>query len=252
MLMLHGIYGAGRNWATIAKQVIARRPEWGVLLVDLRLHGGSQDIPGPHTLEAAAADVDELMRGLDTDPSAVLGHSFGGKVVLAYARDHGSELRQVWVIDSTLEVKEPRGSAWRVMEVVHSLPPDFQSREQFVAAFAEHGYERGVGQWLAMNLERGENGRLGWRLDWAGIEEMLRDYFRTDVWDVVEEPPGRMEVHVVRATDSNAIDSSDVARIVAAGQHTGRTFLHQVQGGHWVNTDNPDAIVDLLVDHLPR
>jgi esterase len=252
MLMLHGIYGAGRNWATIARQLVEQRPEWGVLLVDLRLHGGSRDVPGPHTLEAAAADVGALMSGIGADASAVLGHSFGGKVALAFARDHGEGLQQVWVIDSTLELKEPQGSAWRVIDVVRSLPPEFGSREEFVAAFAEHGYDRGVGQWLAMNLERTEEGRLRWRLDWEGVEQMLRDYFRSDVWGVIEEPPAGVEVHIARATESNAIDSSDVARILEAGSHNGRTFLHQVPGGHWVNTESPGAIVDLLVEHLPR
>ena len=36
LLMLHGIYGSGRNWGTIARRLVEARPEWGVLLVDLR------------------------------------------------------------------------------------------------------------------------------------------------------------------------------------------------------------------------
>ena len=31
----------------------------------------------------------------------------------------------------------------------------------------------------------------------------------------------------------------------------GRTFLHTVAGGHWVNSDNPGAIQKLLVQMLP-
>ena len=37
IVLLHGIYGRGRNWAAIARGLAARRPEWAAALVDLRL-----------------------------------------------------------------------------------------------------------------------------------------------------------------------------------------------------------------------
>lgn len=246
LLVLHGIYGSGRNWGSIARRVVEARPAWGVLLVDLRMHGGSQGFPPPHTLEATAADVDALVEHLDFHAAAVLGHSFGGKVALMYAAHHAEGLRQAWVVDSTLEVREPSGSAWRIIDIVRSLPEEFSSRDELVDGLETHGYPRPLGQWLAMNLERGEGG-FRWRLDWDGIEEMLRDYFRTDLWAVVETPPPGVEVHVVKATGSEALDAGDVARIESAGE---RTFLHRVEGGHWINTENPDAVVDLLVERL--
>ena len=60
MFVLHGIYGAGRNWASIARRFVQRRNEWGIVLVDLRLHAGSQGFPPPHTLAACAADLARL------------------------------------------------------------------------------------------------------------------------------------------------------------------------------------------------
>ena len=44
---LHGIYGRGRNWAAIARGLVARRPEWAAALVDLRLHGASPAFDPP-------------------------------------------------------------------------------------------------------------------------------------------------------------------------------------------------------------
>jgi esterase len=52
--------------------------------VDLRLHGGSTGFEPPHTLGAAADDVDRLVEHLDFHAAAVMGHSFGGKVALLY------------------------------------------------------------------------------------------------------------------------------------------------------------------------
>jgi esterase len=250
LLVLHGIYGTGRNWASLARRLVEARPEWGVALVDLRLHGASRDFEPPHTLAAAAADVDRLVEHLELHAAAVLGHSFGGKVALVYANRHAAELRQVWVIDSTIEVREPSGSAWRVIEIVRSLPDRFASRDELVDAMERHGYARPLGSWLAMNLERdGESFR--WRLDWDGVEQMLRSYFSTDVWPAIERPAGEAEVHIVKATRSDAIDEGAAERIDRAARAGGGVHLHRVEGGHWLNTENPEGLLALLTGRLP-
>ncbi|MEO5821321.1 MAG: alpha/beta fold hydrolase, partial [Vicinamibacteraceae bacterium] len=85
LVLLHGIYGRGRNWAAIARGLAARRPEWAAALVDLRLHGSSPSFTPPHTVAACAADVRALIAQADwpAPADAVVGHSFGGKVALS-------------------------------------------------------------------------------------------------------------------------------------------------------------------------
>ncbi|HEU0302580.1 MAG TPA: alpha/beta hydrolase [Longimicrobium sp.] len=250
LLMLHGIYGSGRNWGTIARRLAEARPEWGVLLVDLRNHGQSRGFAPPHTLAASAADVDRLVEHLDFHAAAVMGHSFGGKVALVYAQHHGQELRQVWVMDSTLAVREPEGSAWRIIEVVRALPTEFATRAEAVEAIKAAGYDEGLAQWLTINLEPAE-GRYRWRIDWDVMEEMLRDYFRTDLWEVLVHPPAEVEIHVVKATQSSSLDEEAERRVEMAGTANGRVFLHGLEGGHWINTDNPEGVTELLRAHLP-
>src|SRR3954463_15260583 len=115
LLVLHGIYGAGRNWGSIARRLVEARPEWGAVLVDLRNHGQSRGFPGPHTIAAAAADVDRLGEHLDPRAAAGLAPSLGGRVALPYAQRHGEERRRAWVVDSTLAVHEPQGTAWEMI-----------------------------------------------------------------------------------------------------------------------------------------
>src|SRR5687767_7195487 len=82
LLLTHGIYGAGTNWRAIARKLVDQRADWGVVLVDLRLHGRSEPGTPPHTVDACADDVRNLIEH-ELGPIAALGgHSFGGKVVL--------------------------------------------------------------------------------------------------------------------------------------------------------------------------
>jgi pimeloyl-ACP methyl ester carboxylesterase len=250
LLVLHGIYGRGRNWTTIARHVVAARADWSCLLLDLRAHGASPTMAPPHTVAAAAGDVGAFEDATGWHASAVAGHSFGGKVALAHAATGRDRLQQVWVIDSTPETREPSGSAWRLIEVVRSLPPSFVSRAEAASGIEASGYSRSVAVWMASNLEHRE-GRYHWRLDYAVMESLLRDFFQTDLWQVVEAPPEDMEIHFVKASASSVLSEDGCRRIEAAGRASGRVFLHRVEGGHWLTTDNPAAILALLGRHLP-
>lgn len=248
LLMLHGIYGAGRNWGQVARRVARRRDDWGALLVDLRQHGDSQGFPPPHTIAAAAQDLVHLVRSSGLRAAAVLGHSFGGKVALRYAREEPPDLEQVWVVDSIPESRAPEGSAWEMLGALRRVPHAYESRDDAIEALAGQGIAPPVAQWMVTNLEW-RDGRYQWRIDFDDMEALLRDFFDTDLWSVVEEPPPGVAVHFVRATQS-AVMAQSVARIRAAGERT-RVTVHDVEGGHWLNADNPDALVDLLVRELP-
>lgn len=80
---------------------------WSVLPLDLRNHGKSaqQAFPPPHTVASAAADIVALVQQQfdSRGPNVIMGHSLGGKVVLAYLRQlaaqHSPSIQlpnQVW------------------------------------------------------------------------------------------------------------------------------------------------------------
>jgi pimeloyl-ACP methyl ester carboxylesterase len=246
--VLHGIFGAGRNWATVARKLVAVRPDWGALLVDLRQHGASQGFDPPHTIASAAADLDRLAEAAGKPAAAVLGHSFGGKVALQWAATRPSGLSQVWVIDSTPEAGTPAGSAWQMLGVVQSLPDTFESRRAGIEALVDNGVARPVAEWMATNLER-HGDRLKWRFDPHSLEQLLRDFFDTDLWSVVEAPPPGISIHFVRASQSSVLSPRAITRIQSAAAN-GATALHVLEGGHWLNADNPDGIVRLLAGFL--
>ncbi|HEX9106261.1 MAG TPA: alpha/beta hydrolase [Longimicrobiales bacterium] len=270
LYVLHGIFGAGRNWASIVRRVGRARPEWGGVLVDLREHGRSRGFPPPHTLAAAAGDLAALVQATGLPASAVLGHSFGGKVALLFAREHAlaAGTRHLWIVDSLpAPVPSPRGSAWEMLGLLRRNPGPFATRADAVAALEAQGVANGVAQWISSNLEplpgdaarqdaggaaghAGASGPLGWRLDLDAIEALLRDFFATDLWDVVEDPPDGLRIDFLKAEGSDVMPEPVVQRIEEIGRANARVQLHKLEGGHWLNADNPAGVEEVLVKNL--
>lgn len=247
LALTHGIYGAGSNWRSIARRINERRPEWGVVLVDLRQHGRSDPGEPPHTIAACADDLRALLAELG-DVRAIAGHSFGGKVALA---TRGRvEVDQTWVLDASPSSRRDAATApdnlvLRVLDFLERAPRTWATRDDFVAAVAEDGHDVGLARWLAMNLVPDPAGALVLRLDLAAVREMLADYYATDLWDALEAPGAPVEVVV--AERSPTVSAADRGRLAAAPPHV---HVHHVTAGHWLHIDAPAIVVDLFTSHL--
>jgi esterase len=251
MLFLHGILGSGANWRTFARQIVAARPTWGGVLVDLRLHGESQGMAPPHTVAAAARDVAELAATLPGPVRGVLAHSFGGKVALSYARDHGASLDELIIVDATPGPRpDGRGSesTRHIVELLTTLPPELADRSAFTSWIEERGVSRPIAMWLAMNVRPiAGTSRYTFRVDVAGIRAMLEDYFASDLWPVLESPPGHVRTTLVIGGRSDVVDAADRARAAACPRATVRVIP---EAGHWVHADAPDALRDVVLAQL--
>ena len=258
LVLTHGIFGAGGNWRSVARAVIGRRPAWSALLVDLRHHGRSDAGEPPHTVAACAADLAALL-GSDTGGPpvrAALGHSFGGKVVMAL-RGGGADLAQTWVLDSTPSARAGNWDATDndvrdVWSHLVALDRTWTKRDDFTAAIRERGVSAGVAAWLAMNLAPTTDGEPGLRLrlDLPAIRTLLLDYYATDLWPALTDPALAGDVHVVVAARSRAFDDADRARLTALPA-AARVHTHFLDTGHWLHLDATAALVDLVATHLP-
>jgi pimeloyl-ACP methyl ester carboxylesterase len=253
-VFLHGILGSGANWRSFARQIVNARPEWGALLVDLRLHGDSQGFAPPHTVDAAAIDVVDALAGEGLSAAAVLGHSFGGKVALALADRlgrAGSPLEHLYVVDSTPGARpDGRGSSGvrHIVELLTELPSEFPDRNAFTAWIESRGVSRPVAMWLAMNVRPiPGTTRFVFRIDVAAVRSMMADYFELDLWPVVEHPePGR-STHIVTGGASEVVDDADLAR----ARGCPRTTVDVIpDAGHWVHVDAPEALLAIVLGYV--
>ena len=268
-VFLHGILGSGANWRGFAKRLLESLPDTEAWLVDLRLHGRSTGFAAPHTVEACAKDLAELVaarrgpngssgpNGPSRPVTRVLGHSFGGKVALAYAKTN-PELHRVFVVDSNPGPRPSgRGSetTLKVIELLGAAPPSYASREAFAAHFRAEGLEPGIVAWLGMNLVAGPNGEgFVFRIDLRAVHELLDDYLFRDLFPVVENPiQGSPTKFVFFAGElSQTLDDDARARLREdARAMPDRVALEVIPGaGHWVHVDAPDALRKAIEAHL--
>ena len=250
VLFLHGIFGSGANWRTFARRWVERDPSWGAELVDLRMHGASQNLPPPHTVQRAAQDLLELE--LPGSVEAVVGHSFGGKVALAYVDARRGDLSRAVILDSTPGARPDHRGSESTLEVLAFLERvgAQPNRDAFITRAQEAGISLGIAQWLAMNLERrGESMVL--KLDLEAIRSLLNDYFRIDLWKTLERPPGRVHFDIVLGGRSTVFDASERARLNAiVTAHPDRVRVTELpHAGHWVHVDDPEGVAKVLLEN---
>lgn len=93
LVIAHGLFGSGRNWGVIARNLAVRRD---VLAVDMRNHGASfrADTQSYADMAGDLAAVVASVGGAD-----VLGHSMGGKAAMQLALTNGALVRRLVVAD---------------------------------------------------------------------------------------------------------------------------------------------------------
>lgn len=252
-MVLHGVFGMGTNFRTIAQRVAQRSPGWGFVLVDLRAHGASQGFSPPHDLAIAAHDLVELRASLARPVRAIVGHSFGGKVALQSLAEQPSWADAAFILDSDPSAAPPLVDATsvvvRVLEALEEVDGPIARREDFQEHLRAKGFTEGIVQWLAMNVRR-EGDAYKLRLDLPAIRSMLLDYRSKDLWPVFAES-ARTSFHVVVAGHASALAEASRAKLDAVAAASANVRVHTLpEAGHWVHVDAPEEIITIVSDGL--
>lgn len=119
VLCVHGMTSSRKAWMRLAQRLDGR---YRVAAYDQRGHGDSAETRGPMTLARGVDDLGTVVRALGADVLALVGHSWGGAIViLAGARDGA---RKVVAIDPILRVMPGtwRGDYLADAEALFALP----------------------------------------------------------------------------------------------------------------------------------
>lgn len=168
IVFLHGLFGQGRNFSTIAKALL---PEATSELIDLPNHGRSAWTDEVGYLAIADLVADHLrQRPADQLPVHVVGHSMGGKVAMVLALRHPDLVDRLVVVDISPVASDDMGQFEYLLGALASLELDsIERRAQAEASLSEKIRNVGVRSFLLQNLRR--DGDV-WR--WQANLELLR------------------------------------------------------------------------------
>ena len=233
VLILHGLFGSGRNWQTVAHRLAG---SFRVVTPDLRNHGES---PHAGTMSYAdmAGDVAALAERLDLGPVTLIGHSMGGKVAMHFALARPSQTRRLLVVDVAPVTYAHDFNP--IVEGMLSLPvARLTSRDEADAFLASRVRSAPLRQFLLQNLVRDGAG-YRWRL---GLAEIAANMPRLLGFD----EPGT-GAHYDGSTLFLAGERSDYIRLQdrteACARFPNARFEAVPGAGHWVHVEQTDLFM---------
>ncbi len=252
VVFVHGLFGQGKNWTTIAK---ALADGHRVALVDLPNHGHS-----PWTDRVDYVDMAELLAAeLEHlgEPVTLVGHSMGGKVAMQLALRRPELLRALVVVDispseypvsggRTEDPDEEASPFAGYIAAMQALDLDaLEKRDDADRALREAVPSPMVRSFLLQSLVReglGAGGGWRWRLNLDLLErdlEALRGF--------PEPPPGATfdgPVLWIAGANSHYVLPEDRSGMDAL--FPGTRLVRIKNAGHWVHSEQPEIFVETL------
>ncbi|WP_225753265.1 alpha/beta fold hydrolase [Actinotalea sp. Marseille-Q4924] len=239
VVFLHGLFGQGRNFAQIAKDL---QPEARSLLVDLPNHGRSAWTERFDYVEIADLVAEHLAAGFAADgPVHVVGHSMGGKVAMVLALRHPHLVDRLVVVDIAPASGGSLGEFEHLLDSLVALDlSTITRRGDADEQLAERVDDARVRGFLLQNLRPDGDG-FRWRANLGLLRRELPAIGGfPDVGDATFDHP----VLWVAGERSPYVrdEHGSVMRALFP-----RTTLVTVRGaGHWVHSEQPEVFVSAL------
>jgi pimeloyl-ACP methyl ester carboxylesterase len=240
VVILHGLFGSGRNWASIAQQLAGAHR---VLALDARNHGAS---PWAETMSYAemAEDVLATLSARGIARARLVGHSMGGKTAMLAALRHPEAVDRLVVVDvAPVAHESPFGAYIAAMRGADLAGVSRRGDvDRQLAAAVPSAAERAF---LLQNLVF-EEGTARWRIN---LDALARAH--PELASFPDPPPGRpysgptLFVAGARSTSVRPEDEPAIRRLFPGG-----TIERIAGAGHWLHAEAPDVFLDLVTPFL--
>jgi pimeloyl-ACP methyl ester carboxylesterase len=257
VVFVHGLFGQGKNWTTIAKGLAG---DHRVTLVDLPNHGHSPWTDRVDYLDMAellAAELEHL-----GEPVTLVGHSMGGKVSMQLALRRPELLRALVVVDiapveypltggRTDDPDEEASPFAAFIAAMRAMDLDrLTTRDDADAALRAAVPSRMVRGFLLQSLVREGSVGDGWR--WRlNLELLERDL--GELRGFPEPPPGAtFDGPVLWIAGANSAYVLDDDRPHMDALFPATRLVRIKNAGHWVHSEQPEVFLTTLRLFLER
>lgn len=239
--ILHGLFGSGRNWASVAHRLSA---SWRVVAFDLRNHGGS---PWSDAMSyvAMAGDVRAAMRARGYSRYSLIGHSMGGKVAMIAALTDPDAVESLVVADIA-PVAYPTMPYAAYVRAMRALDLGSVVRRRDADAKLTGGVGDATERaFLLQNLVLGD-GPPHWRINLPAIEAAL-----SSLADFPSLPPSARydgPALFIAGGKSRSLTAEHEPAVTARFRNA--AVVRLAEAGHWIHTDAPEAFLALVEPFL--
>lgn len=248
MVLLHGLFGQGKNWTTIAKELAESHQ---VTLVDLPHHGRS---PWPDRfdfVETAAHVVDLLAEVAGDEPVTLVGHSLGGKVAMVLALLHPERVRRLGVADMS-PVSYSTGSEFAdYMQSMRALDLSAVEHRSDADRLLQPAVPNTtVRSFLLQNLRRDAAAAEGWRWQ-VNLDVLERDLAVLGTWpedQLAGAAPYPGRVLWLAGERSDYVKPEYDAAMDRWFPRNRKVTIKDA--GHWLHSERPDVFVEVLRQFL--
>lgn len=240
LLILHGLFGSGDNWLTLAKLYAL---EYEVHLIDARNHGQSPHDPH-HTYGLMAADIVHYIQSHRLAQAHVVGHSMGGKTLMEILRVNPQLVDKAIVVDIAPRYYEVHHTTY--IEAMRAVSLDrISSRSEAESILQEHIHSTMEVQFLMKGLYRTPEGTFAWRFNLEGIASQIHHIGE----ELRSEKPILSEVLFVKGAKSDYyIRPADETLIKSIFPKS--TIVTLAGAGHWVQAEQPEAFYNVTSNFL--
>ena len=258
VVFVHGLFGQGKNWTTIAKGLADGHR---VTLVDLPNHGHSPWTDRVDYLDMAGLLAAELEQF--GEPVTLVGHSMGGKVAMQLALRRPELLHALVVVDIAPVSYPPTGGRTddpdeeaspfgAYIDAMRAMDLDaLKTRDDADEALREAVPSRMVRSFLLQSLVRegtGDDGGWRWRLN---LDLLDRDL--GELRGFPAPPPGASfdgPVLWIAGVNSTYVLDEDRPHMDALFPAT--RLVRIKNAGHWVHSEQPEVFLETLRRFLVR
>jgi len=239
LIILHGVFGSGDNWTTLAKHF---SKEFKTILPDLRNHGRS-----PHSslfnYQVMSEDLLELVDDLGISRFHLVGHSMGGKVSMFFANKFPEMIEKLVVVDIAPRYYKPHHQ--QILAGFRSVDlGQIESRQEAEDSMAAEIIEPDVRQFLLKNLFRNEEGAFGWRVNLNAIEAQIEEVGKVfSIENQLDVPT--LFIKGGRSKYIQDKDKEDIENLFS------NVIIKTIEeAGHWVHSEQPEATYQLIAAFL--
>lgn len=240
VVVLHGLFGSGKNLAGICRHLAA---QFRVIAFDLPNHGNSPHVDQTTIPEMAECVIDEVLRR-HLDSVYLLGHSLGGKVAMCCALRRPNLVEKLVVADIAPVTYPPGHNA--IIEAMLSLPGETASRTAADEHLAQTVSDGATRQFLLQNLvKRGET--YTWRNNVQGIansyDELRAGFSPADLTGKFDKP-----ALFIKGENSDYVKQEYLAAIERL--FSDYAIVEIAGAGHWLHAEKPREFNEIVINFL--